>query len=426
MAEIKEIKALPKIEKKLRVAGYCRVSSGKDEQLHSLSVQVNYFKERIVQHPGWEFAGVFYDEAKTGTKESRSGFQDLLIACRSGKVDMVITKSISRFARNTVMLLETVRELKTLGTDVFFEEQNIHTKSSDGELMLTILASYAQEESLSASENQKWRIKKNFEAGIPWNGAMLGYRIENGIFKIVPEEAVIVKRIFELYLSGKGVQSIANTLNKDGIKTRFGSKFHYDGIYKILRNEKYAGNLLLQKTFRENYITKRKVINKGELPMYYVEDAHEPIISPESFQKVQEIIAKKAEKYASQKAKTHVNYPFTSLITCENCRKHFRRKTVKGKPVWICPTFNYEGKAACAAKQIPEDILTGITDKMEMEQITGITARDGNRLLFHFADGTTIEKTWKDHSRSESWTDEMKEAARQRALAQKGVSKCRK
>ncbi len=426
MPEIIKIKALPKIEKKLRVAAYCRVSTGKDEQLHSLSVQVDYFKERILNHPGWDFAGVFFDEAKTGTKESRSGFQELLSVCRTGRVDMVITKSISRFARNTVTLLETVRELKPLGVDVYFEEQNIHTNSSDGELMLSILASYAQEESLSVSENQKWRIKKNFEAGIPWNGALLGYRIENGVLKIVPEEAMIVKRIFDLFLSGMGLQSIANTLNEDGIKTRFGSKFHYAGIYKILRNEKYAGNLLLQKTFRENHITKRKIINKGELPMYYVENAHEPIIPPETFQNVQRMIAERAKKYGPTTLEKPTSYPFTSLITCAKCGKHFRRKTVRGKPIWICPTFNYEGKAACATKQIPEDILTGITDNMDMEQITGITACDGNRLLFQFADGTTVEKTWKNRSRAESWTKEMKEAARQRKLAQGGESKCRK
>lgn len=229
-----------------RVAAYARVSSGKDAMLHSLSAQISCYSERIQGHHGWLYAGVYSDEALTGTKDNRSGFQSLLADCRKGKIDMVIVKSISRLARNTVTLLETVRELKSLGVDVYFEEQNIHTLSSEGKLMLTILASYAQEESLSVSENQKWRIQKNFKEGKPWNGAMLGYRNVNGMLTVVPEEAEIVKWIFDMYLSGMGIQSIANTLNREGISTKLGAKFKRFAISKMLRNEAYAGNLLLQ------------------------------------------------------------------------------------------------------------------------------------------------------------------------------------
>lgn len=159
----------PKLERKKRVAAYARVSSGKDAMLHSLSAQVSYYSDLIQNHGDWLYTGVYSDEAKTGTKDSRAGFQNLVADCRAGKIDMVITKSISRFARNTVTLLQTVREFKALGVDIYFEEQNIHTISGDGELMMTILASYAQEESRSASENQKWRIKRSFESGIPWD-----------------------------------------------------------------------------------------------------------------------------------------------------------------------------------------------------------------------------------------------------------------
>lgn len=181
--------------------------------LHSLSAQVSYYSELIQSHGDWLYTGVYSDEAKTGTKEARSGFQHLIADCRAGKIDLVITKSISRFARNTVTLLQTVRELKAYGVDVYFEEQDIHTMSGDGELMMTILASYAQEESRSASDNQKWRIKRNFEAGIPWDGTLLGYKIENGHYVIVPKEAERVRRIYSEYLSGYGYQSIANMLN---------------------------------------------------------------------------------------------------------------------------------------------------------------------------------------------------------------------
>ena len=171
---IKKVAHPPKLERKKRVAAYARVSSGKDAMLHSLSSQVAYYSAQIQKHGDWEYAGVYADEAMTGTKECRDEFQRLLADCRAGRIDLILTKSISRFARNTVTLLETVRELKLLEVDVFFEEQNIHTMSAEGELMMTILASYAQEESLSASENQKWRIKRNFEAGKTRDCPMLG------------------------------------------------------------------------------------------------------------------------------------------------------------------------------------------------------------------------------------------------------------
>lgn len=195
---------VPEIPKKKNVAAYCRVSSGKDAMLHSLAAQVSYYSELIQSHGEWEYAGVYADEAKTGTKDTRENFVRLLSDCRAGKIDLILTKSISRFARNTVTLLETVRELKLMGVDVYFEEQNIHSMSTDGEFMLTILASYAQEESRSASENQKWRIKKNFEEGKPWSSTLLGYRNVNGRFEIVPEEAQTVRMIFDWYLEGLG------------------------------------------------------------------------------------------------------------------------------------------------------------------------------------------------------------------------------
>ena len=193
---VTRVKMMPKLPKLKRVAAYARVSSGKDAMLHSLSAQVSYYSTLIQSHNGWEYAGVYADEALTGTKESRENFQRLLTDCRSGKIDMVITKSISRFARNTVTLLTTVRELKALGVDVYFEEQNIHSADADGELMLSILASYAQEESLSASENQKWRVRQNFEQGKPWRGYMMGYRYDGERYVVVPEEAEVVRSIY--------------------------------------------------------------------------------------------------------------------------------------------------------------------------------------------------------------------------------------
>lgn len=189
---------IPTIVRPKRVAAYARVSSEKDAMLHSLSAQVSYYSSYIQSHKGWEYCGVYSDEAKTGTKDSRQGFQKLITACKDGEIDMVITKSISRFARNTVTLLETVRELKAIGVDIFFEEQNIHSLSAEGELMLTILASYAQEESFSASENQKWRIRKSFENGELVNLRFLyGFQIKKGILTPHPDEALIVNEVFD-------------------------------------------------------------------------------------------------------------------------------------------------------------------------------------------------------------------------------------
>jgi DNA invertase Pin-like site-specific DNA recombinase len=206
---VRKISAREGPPKLVRAAAYARVSLPKDAMLRSLAAQVSYYRQYIGNHSGWLFAGVYADEAVTGTKKERPEFQRLLADCRNGKIDLVITKSISRFARNTVALLETIRELKRLGVDVYFEEQNIHSASGDGELMLTILASYAQEESLSVSENCKWRIRERFEKGELIAHHMYGYRIERGKMAVHDEEAAVVRGIFSDYLSGLGATLIA-------------------------------------------------------------------------------------------------------------------------------------------------------------------------------------------------------------------------
>lgn len=208
---------IPMQPRALCVCAYARVSSGKDAMLHSLSAQVSYYNSLIQSHAGWLYCGVYSDEAITGTKSQRDGFQRMLASCRAGEIDLIITKSISRFARNTVTLLETVRELKSLGVDVFFEEQNIHTMSADGELMLTILASYAQEESLSASENQKWRIRKAFENGELVNLRFLfGYNITASGIQVNEKDAAIVREIFTRFNGGESLSSISRDLNGRG------------------------------------------------------------------------------------------------------------------------------------------------------------------------------------------------------------------
>jgi len=421
--------ANPQLPKKTRVAAYVRVSSGKDEMLHSLAAQVGFYSNYIQNHKGWEYAGVYADEALTGTKDSRPEFQRLISDCRKGKIDLVITKSISRFTRNTVTLLETVRELKLLGVDVFFEEQNIHTQSSDGELMLTILASYAQEESRSASENQKWRIRKSYKEGKPSNHfCVYGYHHENGRFIIIPEEADVVRMIYSDYLSGLGRNAIARKLSSLGIPTKRGGNWSAKGIERILKNEKYIGDVLLQKSFVTDHLTKKRKDNNGELPQYYVEDSHEAIISLETFTAVQEEIARRAEA-SGQKCKQTVS-EFSGRIRCQRCGANFMRKinhinTKYEKTVWACTTFTERGKAFCGAKRIPEDILKekcvevmGLTEyapDVFKKRISHIDIPDDGVLTFVFQDGSQSTLTWKHRSRSESWTDEMKATAREKA-----------
>ncbi|NLE56611.1 MAG: recombinase family protein [Lentisphaerae bacterium] len=412
--EITKLPMLPEIPSRKRVCGYARVSSGKDEMLHSLAAQVSYYSNLIQSKPEWIYVGVYADEAETGTKDDRPEFMRLLADCRAGKIDLIITKSISRFARNTVTLLETVRELKSLSIGVFFEEQNIYSLSGDGELMLSILASYAQEESRSASENQKWRVKRNFEDGKPWSSKIFGYRYEKGKFIIIPEEAEIVRRIYEDYLSGLGVMAIAKALSTENVLTRNGNnQWNKSSVETILKNYNYTGNLLLQKTYNENHITKRRCVNHGEMPQYHAESTHEPIISLDMFNAVRGERERRARKFKCKQV-PRKTYAFTGLLVCNHCGKHYRRKTTKTGIVWICTTFNSLGKSYCPSKQIPETTLTEIAS--EFDDIKRIIVCADNMLTFHLRDGSSVNRQWQDRSRRESWTDEMREKARQKAF----------
>ena len=426
-----KLNALPLMQTQKRVAAYARVSSGKDEMLHSLAAQVEYYRNLIRVHPEWEYAGVYADEAYTGTKGDRPEFTLMLSACRAGKLDMIITKSISRFARNTVTLLETVRELKTLGVDVFFEEQNLHTTSADGELMLTILASYAQEESLSASENCKWRIRNEFRNGNPSSGLMIyGYESRDRKLVINPQEAEVVRMIYADYLSGMGRNAIMRKLDQLGIPTKHGGRWAVNTIVGILTNEKLTGDICLQKYYVVDHLTKRKIRNNGQLPQYYVEGSHEGIIDHETFEAVRAEMSRRSQKYNHPVTKP-ARSEFTGLITCGRCGAHFRRKinacgTKYAKPTWTCMTYSYRGKEQCPAKRIPEDILKqkcaevmGISvydSERFRETVSSITVPDDNILVFTFYDGSERTITWQNRSRRESWTPAMREAARAATL----------
>lgn len=416
--------------KRKRVAAYARVSTGHEEQLHSLSAQISYYNNYIGSRGDWELISIYTDAAVTGTKDDRPGLKRLLADCRAHKIDMVIVKSITRLARNTVILLSTVRELKDLQIDIFFEKENIHTLSSDGELMLTLLASFAQEESRSISENIKWAIRKKFEQGQLFGGSdMLGYCIKDGTLYVIPEEAEIVKQIYQDYLSGMGTAAIAKKLIQQDIKSKTGGLWNDCSISKILRNERYTGDLLLQKTYCPDHIGKRSIKNHGELPMYYVKDHHEAIIDRETFKNVQAEIARRKQKY-NYGGGDKRTYFFTGLIRCGLCGKHFQRRIDSRKPgraSWICSTYKEIGKTYCPSKQIPEDILICKTAEVlgitiwDRETLLGyikeIRVPKHHQLVYVFRNGQEKTVAWQYPLRSKSWTEEMRKKAREKQLA---------
>lgn len=428
---ITEIPAKLKEQKTVRVAAYARVSADKDAAFHSLEAQMEYYEKYVAAHLDWELTGLYSDNGISGTTVNRPEFQRMLEDCRYGKIDLVITKSITRFARNTVILLETIRELKKLGIDCYFEKEDMHSISPDGELLLTLLAMYAEEEARSASENQKWRIRKRFENGEPWVGKMLGYRLVNSQLVVVPEEAEIVRRIYADYLSGMGRCAIAKRLILDGIKPESGNKWTDISIHKILTNEKYAGNMILQKTYRPDFRTKKGKVNRGEVRKYYVENSHEPIIDLETFNRVQAEIASRAAKYHKDH---HASYPhlFNGYLRCGHCGrflKYYRTNAGKyDKAIWACPTYYTMGKTLCPTQQIPEDILIDkakealsldVVDREALSRsLREIIVPAHYQLRFVLKDGTAVDVQWQYRSRKESWTPEMKQAAREKALKQ--------
>lgn len=428
--QITKILATKKLEKKKLVCAYARVSSDKDAMLHSLSAQVQYYKDYITSNNDWLFVKVYYDEGISGTKQDRPAFQQMLQDAKDGKIDLIITKSISRFARNTVTLLEAVRKLKSYYVDVYFEEQRIHSISSDGELMLTILASYAQEEARSVSENMKWRVKRNFEEGKPWGRAPYGYTIENSKFVIVSKEAEAVKLIFKLYLDGIGSYRIKDIMNKSEYPTRNNCLWTETTIRGMLKNYIYTGNAVFQTTYVKNYITKKKAKNNGEKPMYHVEECHDAIISIEDYNKVQKIIKERTEKI--HKGITPKDTPFKGKLICAHCGCTFRMKKNYKKYVWRCGTYIRLGSKKCLSKQIPNDALQilakeilgvdELTSEIIDERIEKVIVGDDRLLTFYLKDGNKIDAHWMQKSRSESWTEEMKENARRKAVERNGKS----
>lgn len=409
---------LPRDMKKIKVAAYARVSTKSDAQLHSLDAQINYYRHKICQREDWSFAGVFIDDGLTGTRRERPGLEELLIECREGRIDLVLTKAISRFARNTVDLLSIVRELKELDIAVFFERENINSLTADGELMLTLLASFAQEESRSMSLNKHWSIQKQFANGeIAGMAQFYGYDVINGELVVNDHEARIIRMIYADYLGGMQSSEIAAKLNQMSEPKKRGGKWKTHDITDIFRNEKRTGNALLNKHYVIDPITKKRKYNHGERQQYYVENSHEGIISQELFDAAQEEMKRRASN--KNPVKPH-GKPFTGIMSCK-CGAKFQRKKTRVRVFWRCGrNLGYYG-GSCSMKGIPENTLEDLCCEVlsinEFEtlavtnNIKAIYVTAPNAITFHLLDGSIIDKTWKDRSRSESWTVEMRAEA---------------
>lgn len=367
-----------KIQKeKKKVCAYARVSTDNEKQEESLENQIQYYENIISSNPEYEFIGVFVDRGITGTTRKRPQFQRMLQLARTGQVDLIITKSISRFARNTAIVLETVRELQSIGVEVRFEKENINTLSGDSELMLSVLSSFAQEESENVSDNLKWSAKKKFEKGELIINAtrLLGYdKDEYGDLIINPKEAEVVRRIFTEYLKGKGSFTIAKELNEDDIPTIGERRWHSNTILVILKNEKYKGDAILQKYYTPSNLKKRSIRNNGVMNSYYIEDDHSAIISREVWEQVQQEIKIRAAAKGNVKGNTDKytkRYTLSGRLYCSKCgstliRRTWNSKNSSKKIVWQCSNYIRNGKDACTGTSIDDEIISGLNIKEEI------------------------------------------------------------
>ncbi len=387
-------------DKKLRVAAYVRVSEETKEAQHSLHAQIDFYQRKIHEKAEWELAGIYKDNGISGTDiKRREGFVRLISDCEAGKIDLILVKSVSRFARNTLDLLRIVRHLKQLGIAVRFEEQNIDSLTEEGELLLTLMASVAQAESESISENVKWAIRKAFQKGIGnTKRRSFGYHWVDGTQTVITEEAKVVERIFRDFLAGDSQTKIARKLTQEGVTSVNGNPISVSAVGDILRNVTYTGNTLLQKTFIQDPISKKKVMNTGELPQYFVQDTHKAIIDMASFEQVQKKLARNKEMGRFPYNHTGRKYPFTMKVICGCCGRHYTRQLWntsaigKKRPTWVCTGKKAEKYRRCDSKNIPEVKLMeasakvlGIPEFDEdifFDKVESITVRGAHELLF--------------------------------------------
>lgn len=369
---------------KLRVAAYCRVSTGYDEQASSYETQVAHYKELIQKEPTWEFAGIYADDGISGTNtKKREQFNKMIAACKAGKIDLIVTKSISRFARNTIDCLKYIRDLKAINVAIFFEKENINTMDAKGEVLITIMASLAQQESESLSQNVKMGIQYRYQQSKVFvnHNHFLGYTKDaQGKLVIEPEEAKVIKRIFYSYLNGMSMKQIADSLKADGILTGGKTKnWQSSGVSKILKNEKYMGDALLQKTYTIDFLSKKRVKNNGIMPQYYVENDHPAIIPKPVFMQVQQLIKQRQNRITTKNGKhrrLNGKYCFSQIVFCGKYGDIFQRNMwyrPEKVAVWRCASRIKRSKTGrrCMIRNVKEPLLKEATVEAFNQLIEG-------------------------------------------------------
>ncbi len=399
--------------KKRRVAGYARVSTDMEEQITSYEAQIKYYTDYIKNRDNWEFAGFYSDSGITGTSTAhRKGFKKMVADALDGKIDLIITKSVSRFARNTVDSLTTIRQLKEHGVECYFEKENIWTFDGRGELLLTIMSSIAQEEARSVSENCTWGQRRRFADGkvsVPFK-SFLGYdRGKDGNLVINAEQAKLVRRIYGMFLSGQSTYAIAKILTGEGIPTPAGKLTWYAStINSILTNEKYKGDALLQKTYTADFLTKKKKINRGEVPQYYVKNNHEAIIDGNTFDRVQEMIRTR-RKYRLRCSSVSV---FSGKIKCGECGSLYGPKVWHSndkyrRVVWQC-NHKFDNARKCETPHLDENaikrifvsainklekqdkLITEFDERLWLCMVDCITVNSKDNIQVKFNNGTSV------------------------------------
>lgn len=352
---ITQIKAKQKMidtPKKLRVCAYVRVSTNNEKQQDSFKNQIEYYTDKINGNPDYINSGIYSDNGVSGNRKDRPGLNQLMEKVRKREVDIILTKSISRLARNTEMFIKIIRELKELGVRMIFEDQKIDTLSAKGELMLSVLGAFAAEERRNVSENIRWAVQKRYQSGkgMVDTNRLLGYdKDENRNLVINETQAVIIRRIFKQFLEGQNANAMATEFNAEGVSTYNSHPWSSHRILSIISNEKYKGDFLMQKTYVD--ARGKQVINRGERPQYFMENAHPAIVSKAEWLRTQEIRKKRSIKV----------YPYTGKIICSYCGAHLIRYIPdSGRVLWRCATYMRKGKAICVGARVPESVL----DKM--------------------------------------------------------------
>ncbi|MBG0763099.1 recombinase family protein [Acholeplasma laidlawii] len=366
--------------RKLRVCAYARVSTDEEDQANSFENQIEAYQTLINNNEAWEFSGMYADRGITGTQmKRREQFMQMISDAKNGKIDLILTKSISRFGRNTVEVLQTVRELRELGVEIFFEKENLNSSDTKLDFVLTIMSSVAQEESRSISENIRWSVTKRFKEGkiILNTKNFLGYtKDEKGNLVIIPEEAKIIETIFDLYLKGHSAYDISKILMKEKIKTATGKdKWQTSAVLRILQNEKYAGDAILQKTYTVDYLTHKSVPNDNIVDKYYVENSHPGIISKEDFNMVQEMIKKETEDTINTPKNS--KYPLTNLVYCSTCKRPMKRHVhnhnrKSEKIVLNCNHAPKNPNIKCVEKPIDNELIMSVLNDV----ISGFISKD--------------------------------------------------